>query len=163
MLPFEAVKLLLVKAATSRKSGHHTRKLMFIDISKVHLYAPVGAATKAYVQLPPEKAKPGKCGKLNYWLYGMRPASHGWEEEYIRVLVKIGFKVGRASPCCFRHYERDLRLCVHGDDFVFEGSEVQLKWVAEELRKVWLVKVRAIMGPDSGDENEVSILNRIEQ
>ena len=163
MPPFEAVKLLLVKCATSRQTGDKARKLMFIDISKAHLYAPVDKLTKAYVQLPPEKAQLGKCGRLNYWLYGMRPASHGWEEEYIRVLVKIGFKVGRASPCCFRHVERNLSLSVHGDDFVFEGNDFQLRWVAEELKRVWLVKARAVMGPEAGDDKEVSILNRVVQ
>ena len=54
-------------------------------------YAPVGPEDKAYVALPPECGKPGVCGLLGFWLYGMRPASHGWQEEYTRQLEKIGF------------------------------------------------------------------------
>ena len=42
------------------------RKLMFIDVSKAHLYAPVGEGIKNYVALPPECEKPGVCGVLNF-------------------------------------------------------------------------------------------------
>ena len=55
---------------------------MFIDISKAHLYAPVDKGTRAYVDLPPEYGKVGTCGLLQFWLYGMRTVSHGWEAEY---------------------------------------------------------------------------------
>ena len=71
---------------------------MFIDVSKAHLYAPVGVEINAYVDLPPECSKPGVCGKLVYWLYGMRPASHGWQEEYTRRLEHMGFEVGEGFP-----------------------------------------------------------------
>ena len=53
------------------------RKAMAIDVSKAHLYAPVGEGINTYVDLPPECSKLGACGNLAYWLYGMRPASHG--------------------------------------------------------------------------------------
>ena len=32
---------------------------------------------------------------------------------------------------------------------------------AADLRKVWLIKVPATLGPEPGDDEEVSILNRI--
>ena len=50
---------------------------------------------------------------------------------------------------------------MHGDDFTFEGPPETLKEVAEVLRNVWLVKVRATLGPEPGDDKEVPILNRI--
>ena len=78
MPPFELVKALLVKAAQRRDRKKTMRKVMFVDVSKAHLYAPVGPEDKAYVALPPECGKPGVCGLLGFWLYGMRPASHGW-------------------------------------------------------------------------------------
>ena len=86
MPPFEMVKLLLVRAVSSpalvrvpsQKLGKDaTRKVMFIDVSKAHLYALIDANVDAYVDLPPECRKQGMCGRLNYWLYGMRPASKG--------------------------------------------------------------------------------------
>ena len=56
-----------------------TRKLLFIDVSKAHLYATIEEDADAYVALPPECTKDGVCGRLDFWLYGMRPASKGWE------------------------------------------------------------------------------------
>ena len=134
---------------------------MFIDVSKAHLYAPVGDGIKNYVALPPECSKPGVCGLLNYWLYGMRPASNGWQEEYTKQLSLLGFKPGVASPCCFYRAADDVCCVVHGDDFTFEGPPDALKEVAEALRKVWLVKVRAILGPEPWGDMDVSILNRV--
>ena len=74
---------------------------MFIDISKAHLCAPLDPGTCSYVDLPPECSKPETCGLLQYWLYGMRPAPHGWEAEYTGQLGAIGFVAGAASPRCF--------------------------------------------------------------
>lgn len=76
MPPFEMVKLLLVRAVSSIGSiGGRVdksavvpprtclgRKVMFIDISKAHLYALINADVEAYVGLPPECHKKGVCG-----------------------------------------------------------------------------------------------------
>ena len=161
MPPFELVKTLLVKAA-QRKDRHKTvRKVMFIDVSKAHLYAPVGPDDKAYVALPAECGKPGVCGLLGFWLYGMRPASHGWQEEYTRQLENLGFTTGVGSPCCFERKSDGVACVVHGDDFTFEGPPEALEWVADDLRKVWIIKVRATLGPEPKDDKEASILNRV--
>ena len=161
MPPFELIKSLLVKAVQRNTWKSTVRKVMFIDVSKAHLYAPVGENTKEYVELPPECGKPGICGKLQFWLYGMRPASHGWQDEYTKQLEHIGFKTGVASPCCFYREQDDVSCVVHGDDFTFEGSPEALLGISEALKKVWLVKVRAMLGPEPGDDKEISILNRI--
>jgi hypothetical protein len=91
----------------------------------------------------------------------MRPASHGWQEEYVKQLGILGFKCGEASPCCFHREEDDVSCVVHGDDFTFEGPPEALKMVAAALQKVWLVKIRAVLGPEASDDKEVSILNRV--
>ena len=96
----------------------------------------------AYVDLPPECSKPGTCGLLQYWLYGMRPASHGWEAEYTRQLEAIGFVAGAAFPSCFYRASDDVACVVHGDDFTFEGESSSLQEIAKALVKVWLVKIR---------------------
>ena len=119
MLPFEMVKALLVRSVQRRDLAKKIRKLMFIDVSESHLYASVDAGANAYVDLPPECSKPGVCGKLQYWLYGMRPASHSWQEEYTRRLVGMGFVAGEVSPCCFYRETDDVSCVVHGDDFTF--------------------------------------------
>ncbi len=134
---------------------------MFIDISKAHLYAPVDPGVEAYVDLPIECQKEGVCGRLNFWLYGMRPASRGWESEYTRRLADIGLVAGKASPCCFHGVKGEIGCVVHGDDFDIEGDIEDLRDVAASLSKHWIVKVRAVLGPDAADDKEVSILNRI--
>ena len=105
--------------------------VMFIDISTAHLYAPVDQGTTASVDLPPECSKPGTCGLLQYWLYGMRPASHGWKAEYTRQLEAIGFGAGAASPSCFHRASDDVACVVHGDDFTFEGKPSSLQEIAK--------------------------------
>lgn len=77
MPPFELIKSVFVKAVQRRTWRTAMRKVIFFDVSKAHLYAPAGEDTKAYVDRPPECGKPGACGLLQYWRYGMRPASHG--------------------------------------------------------------------------------------
>ena len=161
MPPFELVKALLLKCVQRRDLRSKVRKVLFIDVSKAHLYAPVGEGIKNYVDLPPECSKPGVCGLLNFWLYGMRPASHGWQEEYTKQLEAMGFLAGVASPCCFYRASDDVSCVVHGDDFTFEGPPDALKEVTAGLQKVWLVKVRATLGPEPEDDKEVSILNRV--
>ena len=110
------------------------RKMLFVDVSKAHLYAPTNEGSRAYVELPPECSKVGVCGRLNFWLYGMRPASRGWEEEYCRRLVSLGFEAGKGSPCCFYRASDDVACVVHGDDFTFEGPAEALKLIPESLR-----------------------------
>ena len=140
MAPLELVKALLVKAVQRKDRRKKLRKLMFIDVSKARLYAPVGPDVKPYVDLPPECGKSGVCGLLQFWLYGMRPASHGWQEEYVKQLGILGFKCGEASPWCFHCESDDVSCVVHGDDFTFEGPPGALKEVAAALQRVWLVK-----------------------
>ena len=158
MPPLEVVKFLLMHAATSTKRGN-TRKVMFIDIGKAHLYAPM--CEDAFIELPAGRAKPGKCGKLIYTLYGMRMAASNWEAEYSKTLEENGLIAGRASKCVFYNVERGVRIAVHGDDFVIEGRDEDLRWVESLLRAKYIVKMRGVMGPEPADAKEVDILNRV--
>ena len=131
MPPLEAIKLLIAQGASEPRSGK-PRKLMFLDISKAHLYGKM--QTDEYVQLPPERGAPGKCAKLIYTLYGMRMAATNWEREYTRTLLDLGFVAGKASSVVFYHPERHIRLVVHGDDFIIDAVEEDL-WFAHDALK----------------------------
>jgi len=48
----------------------------------------------AFIELPEEIREIGKCAKLDYWLYGMRPAARAWEDTYADKLIKYGFVQG---------------------------------------------------------------------
>ena len=83
--PLELVKILLMKVARGHKAGNaNIRKVMFLDISKAHLYAPM--VDEEFVEFPPERRKEGKCARLIYTLYGMRTAAGNWEKEYSKTL-----------------------------------------------------------------------------
>lgn len=53
------------------------------------------------------------------------------------------------------------RWLVHGDDFVFEKPASSFDGIIAALQSHWIIKVRAVLGPDAGDAKEVSILNRV--
>lgn len=57
--------------------------VLVIDVQKAHLNWVVKLGDGNHsVQAPAERKKPGKCWKLNKWLYSMRPAAMAWEEDY---------------------------------------------------------------------------------
>ena len=134
-----------MKAARAKKAcDASTRKIMFLYISKAHLYAPM--LDEEFEELPPEKWKEGKCARLIYTLYGMRTAASNWEKAYSKTMEEVGFQPGRATVVAFFHPERDIRIIVHGDDFVVEGEQSDLEWVRDVLAAKYLLKVRGILG-----------------
>ena len=91
MPPLEAKKLLFRMMATERNrdddvGGGASFKLMFIDVRKAHLNAV--CTEDAYVELPVEMGMGGYCGKLKRWLYGMRKAAQGWEDNYLAIMSR---------------------------------------------------------------------------
>ena len=115
-----------------------------------------------YIELPEECGYgPGMCGKLNYWLYGFRPAAAAWEKHYSELLESIGFMRGISCGVIFYHRGRDVSLAVHGDDFTFCGSEEDLWWIRDLMKSWFEIKVRAVLGPEPHDDKEVTILGRI--
>ena len=73
-----------------RAQGHEEVKLMFVEVKKAHLN--VKCEEEEWVQLLDEFKKIGRYAKLKRWLYGMRKAASGWEEDYARRLVEDGFR-----------------------------------------------------------------------
>ena len=106
---------------------------MVQDVKKAYFYAP--ATRDVYIELPPERAQPGMCANLHKSLYGTRDAALNWSQAYSEVLVKLGFRKGRSSPCMFYHEEWQIRTVVHGDDFLSEGPGESLKKMDREMKK----------------------------
>ena len=78
-------------------------------------------------------------------------AANNWEKEYTNTSEKVGFCPGRATVVAFYHAERDLRIVVHGDNFVVEGRQSDLKWVRDVLAAKYILKVSGIVGPEQGN------------
>ena len=106
--------------ATANADGEREKKLMMIVAKKARLNSP--CEEEVYVELPEEVgARPGRCGKLNFWLYGFRKAASAWEEFYAKVLENMGFVRRMGRPVIFKHKVKEVVVVVHGDDFVMRG------------------------------------------
>jgi hypothetical protein len=89
--PLESLRVLMSRAACRGCRG--LRKLLFIDVRKAHLNP--RCEQEVYIELPEECGRgPEVCGKLNYWLYGFRPAASAWEAHYSGMLESEGFVRG---------------------------------------------------------------------
>ena len=157
--PLEAKRMSWSRTVTRRKDGAQ-RRLVFIDARKAHLNP--RCEEDVYIELPEECGCPkGMCGKLNFWLYGFRPAAAAWEKLYSGRFEEVGFIRGESCGVVFYHPERDLSVVVHGDDFTFCAVKSDLMWIKELMESWFEIKVRAVLGPDATDDKEVVILGRI--
>ena len=94
-------------------------------------------------------------------MYGTRRAATRWEETYTQALERLGFVQGRASPCCFTHTTRELKLFVHGDDCTILGNDSDLDYFEAGIKEEFDVKVRGRLGSGKHDTESIRILNRI--
>ena len=116
--PQEALRTVLSMAATDIKGAHkHDRRaesemrtqVGVIDISRAYFNAVKDPEVDpTYAELPredPGRAQ-GQCGLLRVRMYGTREAADGWHSEYFGFLKELGFAMGDASACAFRHARR---------------------------------------------------------
>ena len=118
---------------------------MFIDVRKAHLNGVVDDQEWVFVELPPEFHAYGRFARIRRWLYGMRKAAISWEKNYAEKLAAVGFKGSRAAPTTFYNTATKVRLVVHGDDFTFSGTQVELEKMRGLFKKWCDVKDRGIM------------------
>ena len=159
--PLEALRLLATLAARGNPKTGRPRRILLLDVSRAHWYP--DATREVYVRLPPEDPRAGEpdvCGRLERSMYGALDAAQRWADHYTKILIEAGFLKGSASPCHFYHPLRDVALLVHGDDFVAEADDEDLKWTEELLKKHYKCKSITI-GPGAADEREGRILGRI--
>ena len=94
-------------------------------------------------------------------MYGTRAAAQSWSKEYTKTLKEFGFVQHLGSPCCFHLPAKQLKVVVHGDDFVSLGPESAIRWYHEQMTTKYEVKVRGIVGPEPRDMKAIRILNRV--
>ena len=125
--------------------------LDLVDVRKAHLN---GLARRVlYVRLPD-----GRVVRLLRALYGTRDAAVCWEECIRAFMLERNFVQGKTSPCIFVHVERNLRVFVHGDDFVTAGTLPHCRWFRAEMASTWEIKERGALGYEL---TEVRILGRV--
>ena len=132
--PLEALRSLLICATIDELPNEVGQPvawtepvvLVRIDVRRAHFHS--AARRKVFVELPAEADDgKGKVGRLPRSVYGCRDAGVNWEFPICGVMIAIGFVQGRASPCIYRHLEGQLRVWVHGDDFVPLGYTVNVR------------------------------------
>ena len=79
---------------------------------------------------------------MRRWLYGMRKAASGWEEDYARNLESVGYKRGIAAPTVFFNKSTGVRVVVHGDDFTMTGVDEELNKIEKLMGQWYEIKVR---------------------
>ena len=106
--------------------------MSLVDISRAYFNAE--AEREVYIELPPEAGHgPDEVGLLLKRMYGTRGAAQGWEDTYATALKSMGFRRGKSNPCLFYHPDREVRLCVHGDDFFSVATSEGLDWFENEI------------------------------
>ena len=123
--PLEGLRMLCSKAASVGRNGNR-RKVLLMDARKAHLNP--RCEQEVYIELPEEVgAAEGVCGRLEFWMYGMRPAAQAWEECYSRRMEEVTFKRGIGNAVVFYQGDRDVFVLVHGDDFVAVGEDEDIE------------------------------------
>ena len=136
-------------------------KIALVDVSRAHFYAP--SVRPVFVQLleeDPESQNPGVCGRLDRTMYGTLDAAEQWSLHYSKVLLQAGFRQGKASPCHFYHSLYQVRILVHGDDFVIVGRRAGRQYAEQVLGNAYDIKTD-YAGLEANDPIELKVLGRV--
>ena len=153
MPPLEAVKLLCSMLATSGSN----EQLALYDISRAHFYGK--AQRTVYVTLPQGDEEEGMCALLQRTMYGTQDASHVWQSDYSELLKKHNFECGKAWTSVFWHKEKNIKLLVHGDDFLVLSDKAGQEYMQKVLQERYEFRCDGLIGKGGG--SHLTVLNRI--
>ena len=94
-------------------------------------------------------------------MYGTKDTSQICEETCVPALEDIGFRRGRASPCCFWNPDLEISRAVHGGDFTAVGTRENLNYYEAELKKKFDLKAKGRWSTEKDADMEIRLLNRI--
>ena len=158
--PLDCLKFQLSSALMSDEYEKVKHKyIMVIDVSRAYLHATTGR--NLFIELPVEDATPGVVGRLLKCLYGTRDAGARWEKCWQDALIEFGYKIGSFNSCLAYNPDTGVSLFGHGDDFVAVGGRKEVLDLHEKLKGVFLLKLRALLGPDDDCQKSVTVLNRM--
>lgn len=109
---------------------------MVCDVSRADCYAP--AIRPVYVRIADDEYAAGdgnNCGRFSVPMYAARGAAVNCHEHYNDHLVNISFTQGRSNLCSVWHEQNDIKLFIHGDDYVASELDESLKWMAGGISK----------------------------
>ena len=164
MPPLESVKVLVsIMTSVSLSNKGKPLKLRHYDISRAHFQ---GTAQRlVYIRLPAEeRQKYGEdnIGRLIKSMYGTHDASHIWQLHVNLICGEIGgFRRGKHSAALFHNPNHDVRMAVHGDDFVCLSDDDGLEHIDSLLRSKYSAKNMGTLGIEDSDVKSLLLLNRV--
>ena len=102
-----------------------------------------------------------KVGRLTKGMYGTEDASHIWQLDYVNLICGElgGFRRGRHSAALFHNLKQDVRLAVHGDDFVCLSGGDGLNHIDSLLKSKCTAKDMGKLGCEDSDAKRFLLLN----
>ena len=95
-------------------------------------------------------------------MHGTQDASHIWQLDYVNLICEEfgGFRRGKHSAALFHNPKHDVRMAVHGDDFVCVSDDDGLKHIDSLLKSKYTVKDMGTLGFEDSDVKSLLLLNR---
>ena len=76
--------------------------------------------------------------------------------------VEGGYKRGKSNASVFYHRQHDVRVMVHGDDFLALGDQKHLCELEDLLRKSYALKCLGIIGDQPEDKKETHFPEQVD-
>ena len=138
-------------------------KLRHYDISRAHIR---GTAQRLiYIKLPTEdrqKYGEDKVGRLIKSMYGTQDAPQIWQLDYVNLICGElgGFRRRKHRAALLHNPIQDVRMAVHGDDFVGLSDDDGLKHIDSLLKSKYTAKDMGTLGFEDSDVKSLLLLNR---
>ena len=102
-------------------------------------------------------------GRLVKSMYGAQDASHIWQLDYVGLFCGElgGFRRGKHSTALFHNPNQDVRMAVHGDDFVCLSDDDGLKHIDSLLKSKYTAKDMGTLGFEDSDVQSLLLLERV--
>ena len=139
-------------------------KLRHNDFSRAHFQ---GTAQRLiYIRVPAEdrqKYGEDKVGRLVKSMYGTQDASHIWQLDYVNLVCRElgGFPRRKHSAALFHNPNQDVRMAVHGDDFVCLSDDNGLTHIGSLLKSKYTAKHMGTFGFEDPEVKSLLLLNRV--
>ena len=153
MPPLEAVKLLCSMLATSGSN----EQLALYDISRAHFYE---RHKERYTSHCHKVTKKKECAHYcSAPCMARKNASHVWQSDYSELLKKHNFECRKAWTSVFWHKEKNIKLLVHGDDFLVLSDKAGQEYMQKVLQERYEFRCDGLIGKGGG--SHLTVLNRI--
>ena len=139
-------------------------KLRHYDISRAHFQET--ALRFIYIRLPAEdrqKYGEDKVGRKVKSMYGTQDACHIWQLDYVNLICGGlgGFRRGKHRAALLHNPNEDVRMAVHGDDFVCLSDDDGLKHLDSLLKSKYTTKDMGTLGFGDSDVKSLLLLSGV--